>query len=35
VGEIREERSCREVIFDLMSEYVDAMERLDALLAEK
>jgi len=35
VGEIREERTCREVIFDLMSEYVDSMERLDALLSEK
>ena len=32
VGEIREERSCREVIFGLVSEYVDAMERLNALL---
>ena len=35
VGEIREERSCREVIFDLVSEYVDTMERLQSLLPEE
>ncbi|MEN8161540.1 MAG: nitronate monooxygenase family protein [Myxococcota bacterium] len=32
VGQINGERTCREVIFDLVSEYVDAMERLNALL---
>jgi NAD(P)H-dependent flavin oxidoreductase YrpB (nitropropane dioxygenase family) len=34
VGEIREEQSCREVIFNLVSEYVDAMERLNDLLPD-
>ncbi len=32
VGEIGEERSCREVIFEMVSEYVDTLERLNALL---
>ena len=28
MGEIENERSCRTVIFDLLSEYVDAIERV-------
>jgi NAD(P)H-dependent flavin oxidoreductase YrpB (nitropropane dioxygenase family) len=32
VGQINAERSCRDVIFDLVSEYVDTLERLNALL---
>jgi NAD(P)H-dependent flavin oxidoreductase YrpB (nitropropane dioxygenase family) len=32
VGQIDAERSCRDVIFDLVSEYVDTIERLNALL---
>jgi NAD(P)H-dependent flavin oxidoreductase YrpB (nitropropane dioxygenase family) len=32
VGQINGERTCREVIFDLVTEYVDTMERLNALL---
>lgn len=35
VGEITEERTCREVIFDLVSEYVDATERLANLLPDQ
>jgi NAD(P)H-dependent flavin oxidoreductase YrpB (nitropropane dioxygenase family) len=32
VGEIDAERSCREVVYDLVTEYVDAVERLNAML---
>jgi len=32
VGQINAERTCREVIFDLVSEYVDAIERLNTLM---
>jgi NAD(P)H-dependent flavin oxidoreductase YrpB (nitropropane dioxygenase family) len=32
IGEIDGERSCREVIYDLVSEYLDAVERLGAQL---
>jgi NAD(P)H-dependent flavin oxidoreductase YrpB (nitropropane dioxygenase family) len=32
VGQINAERSCRDIIFDMVSEYVDTLERLNALL---
>jgi len=34
VGLMNETRSCRQVIYDLVTEYVDAVGRLDALMAE-
>lgn len=34
VGMIREERSCRNVIFDLLGEYVDAVEALNGLMPD-
>ena len=32
VGQISAERTCREVVYDLVTEYVDAVERLGAML---
>ena len=32
VGQMRAETTCREVIYNLLSEFVDAKERMDALV---
>jgi hypothetical protein len=34
VGRMKEKRPAREVIYDLVSEYVDAVERLEGLVPE-
>lgn len=34
IGMVNEERSCREVMFSLLSDYVDAVERLQGMLPE-
>ncbi|HEY9035433.1 MAG TPA: nitronate monooxygenase family protein [Pseudomonadales bacterium] len=34
IGMVKEERSCREVMFSLLSDYVDAVERLQKLMPE-